>query len=566
MILLHELAALYNAQLAQRSPGLPKLPMQYLDFACWQRDTQRDGSIEHHRVYWKEQLAGKLPALDLRADRHRPAVLTYKGSRIPLKIPNDVVKSLREVGRREQATLFMTLMATLNVLLFRHTGQEDVIVGFPIANRSRQELEGLIGFFVNTLPLRTDISGNPRFTEVLRQVRRRALEAYAHQDLPFERLVDDLVPERDLARTPIFQVMIALLEDPVKSFDVPGLHCSALEIPVTTTRFDLVLNFEEGPNGLVGGLEFSTDLFDRDTIERLAGHLQTLLQSIIADPERPILALPILSSTERLDLLVQGSCAEPYFGRSICLHSSFEAQAARTPDAVALVFEGTTVTYDALNRRANQLAHHLRSEGVKPDILVGLCVDRSIEMVVGILGILKAGGAYVPLDPTYPPDRLQFLLEDSAVSVVVAQEQHLGSIKTPGREVICLDRDASTLSSGSEWNPDVEVAPEHLAYVIYTSGSTGKPKGVLVTHAQRRTTVRRDRRAGTTSTHSDVWTLFHSFAFDFSVWELWGALLYGGRLVVVPYWVSRSPEAFHELLRRRAASPSSTRRRRRSAS
>ena len=547
-ILLHELAALYNARRAQRSPGLPELPMQYLDVARWQRDSQREESIELHRAYWKEQIAGKLTALDLPADRHRPAVLSYKGSRIPLKISEEVVKSLRELGRREQATLFMTLMATFNVLLFRHSGQEDVIVGFPIANRNRQELQGLIGFFVNTLPLRTDLSGNPQFTEVLRQVRRRALEAYAHQDMPFERLVDDLVPERDLARTPIFQVMVALLEDPVRSFDVPGLQCSALEIPVPTTRFDLVLNLEEGPNGLVGGLEFSTDLFDRDTIERLAGHLQTLLQSVIADPERPILALPMLSNTERRELLVQGSCAEPRSGGSSCLHSSFEAQAARTPDAVALVFEGTTVTYDALNRRANQLAHHLRSEGVKPDTLVGLCVDRSIEMVVGILGILKAGGAYVPLDPTYPPDRLQFLLEDSAVSVVVTQEQHLGSIRTTGPEIICLDRDASALASRSEANLDVEVAPEHLAYVIYTSGSTGKPKGVLVTHrnvARLFEATNRWYEFGP----NDVWTLFHSFAFDFSVWELWGALLYGGRLVVVPYWVSRSPEAFHELLR-----------------
>jgi hypothetical protein len=408
-ILFRDLAMLYNAQLTQRLPDLPELSVQYLDFACWQRDTQHGQRFETHRTYWKHQLAGKLSPLELPADRHRPAVLTYNGSRLPFKIPKDVAEALRAIGRREQATLFMTLMAALQVLLFRHSGQEDVIVGFPSANRGRQELEDLVGFFVNTLPLRTNLADNPRFTEVLGQVRRRALEAYAHQDVPFERLVDDLISERDLTRTPIFQVMLAFLGDPLTAFDVPGLRCTAIEVPVTTTRFDLVLNLEENTDGLVGGLEYSTDLFDRDTIARLVGRLHTLLRSIIADPEQPIGGLAILTSTERRDLLGQHTCAKAFQG-SICLHRGFEAQVARAPDAVALVFEGSSITYDALNRRANQLAHHLISKGVKPDTLVGLCVDRSIDMVVGILGILKAGGAYVPLDPTYPPDRLEFLL------------------------------------------------------------------------------------------------------------------------------------------------------------
>ena len=544
-ILFRELAVLYNAELAQRPPDLPELSVQYLDFACWQRDAQQGERFETHRAYWKHQLAGKLSPLQLPVDRYRPAVLTYNGSRLPFKIPKEVVEALRAIGRREQATLFMTLMAALQVLLFRHSGQEDVIVGFPSGNRGRQELECLIGFFVNTLPLRTNLADNPRFTEVLRQVRRRAVEAYAHQDVPFERVVDDLVSERDLARTPIFQVMLALIDDPLSAFDVPGLRCTALEVPVTTTRFDLVLNLEENTDGLVGGLEYSTDLFDRDTIERLIGHLHTLLRSIIANPEQPIGELAILTTTERRDLLLQHTCAKRFEG-SICLHRGFEAQVARAPDAVALVFEGSSITYDALNRRANQLAHHLVSKGVKTDTLVGLCVDRSIDMVVGILGILKAGGAYVPLDPTYPPDRLEFLLEDSAVPVLVTQERHLGNINAPST-VICIDRDASMLSNGDDSNPHTAVAPEHLAYVIYTSGSTGKPKGVLVTHRNVARLFEATNAWYGFGT-SDTWTLFHSFAFDFSVWELWGALLYGGRLVVVPYWVSRSPEAFHELL------------------
>ncbi len=548
-ILLRELASFYTARVGGPAPDLPGLSVQYLDFASWQREAQGGDTIEADRAYWRTQLSGSLPVLELPADHPRPAVLNYRGSRIPWMVPAELVEGLRSIGRREQATLFMTVMAAFQVLLYRHSGQDDVIVGFPIANRSRRELEDVIGFFVNTLPLRTDLSGNPPFAEVVRRVRRGALEAYAHQDIPFEKLVEELVPHRDLARTPIFQVMLALLDDPAGGFELPGLKRDSLEIPVTTTRFDLLLNLEESPAGLVGGLEYSTELFELGTVERMASHLEVLLRAVVSDPERPIHDLPILTGEERRQLLAESSGEAGHFPGATCLHRGFEDRVSRTPEAVALVFEGSNVTYDDLNRRANRLAHHLRFLGVGPDVVVGLCVDRSIDMVVGILGILKAGGAYLPLDPTYPSDRLAFLLEDSAVPVLVTEERHLGDLKAPGAKIVALDRDRDALARCGDGNPKTDVGPEHLAYVIYTSGSTGKPKGALVTH-NNVARLFEATQAWYGFGADDVWTLFHSFAFDFSVWELWGALLYGGRLVVVPYWVSRQPEAFHELLRR----------------
>ncbi len=549
-ILLRELAAFYRARLAGADAGLPALPVQYLDFSTWQRETQAVPAAAD-LAYWHTQLGGNLPALELPSDRPRPPVLSYRGARLPIAIEADIVAGLREIGRRESATLFMTLMATFQILLYRQSGQEDVVVGFPIAGRTRREIEGVVGFFVNSLPLRVDLSGNPPFAEAVRRVRRRALEVYAHQEVPFEKLVEELVPVRDLSRTPIFQVMLALLEDPVAGLDLPGIMREPLEVPVTTTRFDLLLNLEEGPDGLRGGLEYSTDLFDRATIERFASHLDVLLRAAVADPGRPILALPLLRDEERQQLLAP---ARAHFPGEACLHRRFEEQVRRSPEAVALVCEGTELSYQELNGRANQLAHHLLSLGVRPDELVGLCTDRSVDLVVGILGILKAGGAYLPLDPSYPPDRLRFLLEDARVRTLVTEERHLAVLGTAqgaaaGPNLVCLDRDRVELDARPDSDPESEVAPDHLAYVIYTSGSTGKPKGVLVTH---RNVARlfEATDAWFRFDASDAWTLFHSFAFDFSVWELWGALLYGGRLVVVPYWVSRSPEAFHELLRR----------------
>jgi amino acid adenylation domain-containing protein/FkbH-like protein/non-ribosomal peptide synthase protein (TIGR01720 family) len=547
-VLFRELAAAYRALVSRRFVDLPGLPIQYADYAAWQREWLSGPVLDRQREYWKARLAGELPVLQLPVDRPRPPVLTYRGARERVELSSSLTAALREVGQAEQASLFMVLMAAFQVLLARYTGQDDVLVGFPVANRNRSEIEGLVGFFVNTLVLRTDLSGNPTFREILGRVRARSLEAYAHQDLPFERLVEDLMPGRDLARTPVFQVMLALLDDPLAGIEMPGISVAQLDVPVSTSRFDLLLNLEESVNGLSGSLEYSSEIFDSGTVRRMVGHFSTLLEGIAASPETPIEQLPLLRPAERR-LLLSGPRGETArHSVEQCLHQAFETQVERTPTAVAVTFDGSQLTYAELNRRANRLAHHLRSLGVGPDVLVGLCTERSLEMVVGLLGILKAGGAYVPLDPNYPADRLAFLVADSGVPVVVTQQRWRDALGVAGTKVVCLDSGSVEIEKADDANPSVLAKPEHLAYVIYTSGSTGKPKGVLITHAN----VMRLMHATEPWFRfqpTDVWTLFHSYAFDFSVWEVWGALLYGGRVVVVPYWVSRSPEAFLELLR-----------------
>jgi amino acid adenylation domain-containing protein/FkbH-like protein/non-ribosomal peptide synthase protein (TIGR01720 family) len=545
-ILLREIGVFYRARIGLGG-SLPELVIQYLDFTSWQDQRQQDDELEEQRAYWRKRLANP-PILEMPADHARPSILEYNGSSVPIFIPAELVERLHITGQRQQATLFMTLMAAFHVLLARHSGQDDIVVGFPSANRIQLEVEGLIGFFVNTLALRVDLSGNPSFDDVLQQVRERAIEAYAHQDVPFEQLVEDMVPQRDLARTPIFQAMLALFDDPLEHVDLPGVAVSPLDVPTSTTRFELVLNLEENKAGLRGALEFSTDLFDPETASRMVGHLLTLLEAIASDSSTNVRELPLLTEFEQIEILDNWAGGAASFDVSATLHRRFEAQVARTSDAEAVVFEGAVLSYGELNARANQLAHRLQRLGVGPDVLVGLCTDRSVDLVVGILGILKAGGAYVPLDPAYPPDRLGFLLEDSGVEVIVAQEQQLRALTPHEAEVVRIDTDASDIARESTENPESRAGPEHLAYIIYTSGSTGKPKGVPISHANvARLFEATDAWYGFGS--EDVWTLYHSFAFDFSVWEIWGALLHGGRLVIVPYWVSRSPQAFHDLLR-----------------
>ena len=402
--------------------------------------------------------------------------------------------------------------------------------------------------FVNTLVLHVDLSGEPTFLELLRRVRERALEAYAHQDIPFELLVDALAPERHLDRTPLFQAMLALLDDPLEGLQLPGLSARWADIPVGTSRFDLLLNLEHGSDGLTGGLEYNSDIFDRETVLRMAEQLNVLLDGIVADPARKLHELPLITETERRRLLIDWRGGSAGFSADErCLHERFEAQVKRSPEAVAARYEGVALTYRELNDRANHLAHYLKELGVGPDVLVGLAMERSLDLVVGLLGILKAGAAYVPLDPTYPADRLSFLIDDAGIKLLVTQDSCLKALPAVRSESICLDRDWARISRTSNADPGRTAEPEHLAYVIYTSGSTGKPKGTLITH--RNVTRLFDATdAWYRFDERDVWTLFHSYAFDFSVWELWGALLYGGSVVVVPYWVSRSPGAFRDLL------------------
>ena len=401
-VFIRELAALYQAFSAGQPSPLEELAVQYADYAVWQREWLSGEVLEEQLDYWQRELGDAPPVLQLPTDRPRPAVQSPRGSRHLFELSAELTESLHELSRRQGATLFMTLLGAFQTLLSRYSGQEQVCVGTPIAGRNRSELEGLIGFFVNTLVLRGDLSGNPRFEEFLGRVRETTLGAYAHQDLPFEQLVDHLQPERDLSRTPLFQVMFAFQNAPMQDVEVADLSFSALEAERGTANFDLTLSMNETEGGLRGSIEYSTDLFDGSTIERMLGHFQRLLESIVADPTQTVGELSLLSAEERHQLLVEWNATRADYPRDVCVHELFEAQALRTPDAVAVVSEDRRLTYGELNSRSNQLAHRLRKLGVGPEVLVGICVDRSLEMVVGILGILKAGGAYVPLDPDYP--------------------------------------------------------------------------------------------------------------------------------------------------------------------
>ncbi|HET9713868.1 MAG TPA: condensation domain-containing protein, partial [Pyrinomonadaceae bacterium] len=532
-VLVNELVALYNSFSLGVPSTLANLPIQYADYAQWQRSWLTGKVFDVQLDYWKKRLEGAPPILEVPTDRPRPSIQSFRGSLEHFTVAEDVVRGLRELCREEGATMFMVLLAAFQALLHRYARQDVIVVGTPIAGRNRQELEGLIGFFINTLVMRADFCDDLRFRQLLAQVKETALGAYAHQEFPFDKLVEELQPQRDLSHMPVIQAMFALQNTPDESIELPGLTIKPVNVESGTARFDLSLNvWESGPR-LTGYLSYRTDLFDAATIKRMLAHFQTLLESIVNHPDKRVSALSLLLEHERKQLL-HGWNPSDSFRQDVSLHHLFEEQVDRNPSAIAITFENEQMTYGDLNRRANQLAHRLRALGVGPEVFVGLSVERGIELVLGILGILKAGGAYVPLDPSYPRERLQFMIEDAKLAVILTQEDLSAT-------------DSTDQNHGS--NPDLihGFDPRHPCYVIYTSGSTGKPKGVMVTH--------RNVARLLAATHDwfkfdehDTWTLFHSYAFDFSVWELWGALLSGGKLVVVPYWVSRSPEDFYALL------------------
>ncbi|BAY41877.1 amino acid adenylation domain-containing protein (plasmid) [Nostoc sp. NIES-2111] len=545
-ILIREVAALYTAFCAGRSSPLPQLPIQYADFALWQRQWLEGEALKNQLAYWRKQLSGELPILQLPTDHPRPIVQTYAGKTLSFVLPKNLSEELKTLSKQEGITLFMTLLAAFKTLLYRYTNQTDILVGSPIANRNRAEIENLIGFFVNTLVLRSNLSGNPTFHDFLKQVRDVALGAYAHQDLPFEKLVEEIQPERNLSHNPLFQVMFVLQNAPMRQLELPELRVEPLENKSTTAKFDLTLVIEAVEQGLIANFEYNTDLFDEITISRLAANFEVLLQGIITNPQQKIGELPLLTATEEQQLLAWGE-GESKRPPEICLHQLFEAQVEKTPDAVAVVFENQQLTYRELNAKANQLAHHLQKLGVKPEVLVGICVERSLFMVISILAVLKAGGAYLPLDPAYPQERLGYMLTDAQVEVVLTQKHLLEALPAHNAQTVYLDSEENLFTTQSTANPISNATPHNLAYVIYTSGSTGQPKGVLINHSNVVRLFATVQPWYNFAQH-DVWTLFHSYAFDFSVWEIWGALVYGGKLVVVPYWVSRTPEAFYQLL------------------
>ncbi|HEX9936857.1 MAG TPA: amino acid adenylation domain-containing protein, partial [Longimicrobium sp.] len=549
-VLFRELSALYAAYREGRESPLPELAVQYADYAVWQRGQLAGEVLDRQLAYWKERLADAPALLELPTDHPRPAVQTYRGALVPVELPPELLERLQALGRSEGATLYMTLLGAFQVLLSKYSGSDDIVVGSPIAGRTRKEIEELIGLFLNTLVLRTDLSGDPSFRETLRRVREATLGAYAHQEVPFEKLVAELQPERSLSHSPLFQVMFTLQNAGGGGGALPALEVSGAGAAMEIAKFDLSLTLAATPQGLRGGLNYSTDLFERGTVDRMVGHLARVLEQVAADADVRLSQLDLLGEAERALVLEEWNPTGAGYPADLCIHQLFETQADRTPGAVAVVYDGAALSYAELNTRANQLAHYLRRRGVGPEVRVGICLERSLEMVVGILAVLKAGGAYVPLDPAYPADRLAFTLSDAGVPVLLAQEKVRATLRVPdGVELISLDAAQAEIAAESTENPASGATAQSLAYVIYTSGSTGTPKGALIEHRNvARLFTATDAWFGFGP--DDVWTLFHSYAFDFSVWELWGALLYGGRVVVVPVDVSRDPEAFHALVRR----------------
>nr|WP_090210467.1 non-ribosomal peptide synthetase [Pseudomonas asplenii] len=546
-VMIEELLQGYQSLSQGLAVTLPDLPIQYADYALWQRHWMEAGEQERQLAYWQQQLGGEQPVLELPTDHPRPVSRSFAGASCNLTLDPLLSEGLKALARRESVSLFSVLLASFQALLHRYSGQADIRVGVPVANRERPEIERLIGFFVNTQVLRAEVDGQQTFEQLLRQVWQTVQEAQAHQDLPFEQLVEALEPGRNLSHSPLFQVMFNhQAQSRVKSASaLDGLRIEPLPWQSQTAQFDLVLDTSEQAHGIEAVFKYATDLFEGATVEALLQHWASLLRAIVSDPRQRIAELPLLDAAQQRQVLARWNPAPQVHPVGRCLHQLIEEQAERRPDAVAVVCAGERLTYAELNARANRWAHRLIARGVKADVLVGVAAERSLEMIVALLAVLKAGGAYVPLDPAYPEERLRYMIDDSGLKLLLGQGHLLERLPVPA-EVECLDL-GSAGADGHQDNPVCQVDVDNLAYVIYTSGSTGKPKGALLPHGNVLRLFDASRHwFGFDS--QDSWTLFHSYAFDFSVWEIFGALLHGGRLVVVPHEVSRSPEAFHALL------------------
>jgi len=549
-VFMRELTALYEAFSKHQPSPLAELPIQYADYAVWQREWLSGEVLREHLSYWKQQLAGAPTVLELPTDRPHPAVQSFRGAHQSLTVSKTVGEELKALSQHEGATLFMTMLAAFQILLSRYTNQEDIVVGSPIAGRNRAETEGLIGYFINMLALRTDLSGDPTFRKLLGRVREVALGAYAHQDLPFEKLVEELQSERDIGRHPVFQVMFAVQNAPQQAPELSKLALRQLELEGDSgiAKFDLALFVIEAAEGLRAVVEYSTDLFEAETITRMLGHFEQLLTGIVADPDQRLSKLPLMTEAERHQLLVEWNITTTDYTRDKCIHELFEAQVECTPEAVAVVFEDRQLTYRELNRRANQLAHYLRKHGVGPEVLVGIMMERSPEMVVGLLGILKAGGAYVPLDTAYPQERLSFMLKDANVRVLMTQEELIARLPEHEAKVVCLGKDWELIAQESEENPVSGAMAENLAYVIYTSGSTGIPKGVCVPHVAINRLILNTNYVELGP--SDRVAQVSNSSFDAATFEIWGALLQGAQLVGISRDVTLSPRDFATQIRK----------------
>ncbi|WP_138505990.1 non-ribosomal peptide synthetase [Nostoc sp. PA-18-2419] len=563
-IFMKELSVLYEAFNSGKPSPLPELLIQSADFAAWQRTTFFGEILEKQLSYWKKQLAGALPLLELPTDYQRPPVQQFRGASHSFSLPQDVHQKLLSLGQREGCTLYMTLLAAFQTLLYRYTGQEDIIVSTGIANRNHPKLEDLIGCFINILILRTDLSGNPKFIELMQRVREVTLQAYAHQDLPFEQLTVAINQERDLSYHPVAQVMFILQNSPLQILKLPEITATSLKIQGATSQLDLNLQMWETPNALEGYISYNTDLFEATTIARMLDCFTTLLQAIVINPDENISTLPLLNATERQKILLDWNATETAFPEDQCLHQLFELNVEKHPNAIAICYEQEQITYGELNRRANQLAHYFQKKGIGTDAIAAICMEKSVEMVVGILGILKAGAAYLPLDPSYPKARLAFMLEDINAQIVLIQHHLISAL--PGqsavlgspqeeqlcktaqkRQVICIDADWQDIAASSIENPHLGVSPSHLAYVIYTSGSTGKPKGIAINHlgvVNNITDLNRSYRVGS----DDRVLVLSSLSFDMCVYETLGLLAAGGTLIVPSQAIAKDPAQWARLI------------------
>src|SRR5437660_1276579 len=533
-VLFNELSSLYTAFVEHKRSPLPELTLQYADYTIWQRERLQGAYQRELLDYWQKQLSGAPELLEMPLDRPRPAAQTFQGAVQRFVVPSSLADSLRALSRSAEVTLFMTLLAAFQVLLARYSGQQDIVVGTAIANRPQSELERLIGLFVNVLALRLDVSGQPTFLEVLSRVRQVVLGAFAHEDLPFEKVVEAVAPRRNMTYSPVFQALFTLHNTPGSSFVLPGITTSFIPTDQKTAQFDLSLELTEAPQGLVGFVEYNADIFDQTTIERMIVHFQVLLQGIVAQPEQRIQFLPLLTATERYQLLIEWNETKVGYDAPQSLHQLVEAQVARTPDAIALVFEDSCLSYQRLDQLANQLAQYLRSRLTSEHELIGICLHRSLDRLIGLLAILKAGCAYLPLDPDYPPHRLAFMLQQSQVPLLLTQQHLLSCLPDDqATSVLCLEALHPLLPGWPDTPPSCTVLPEQLAYVIYTSGSTGTPNGAMLSHRGLGNRLLWMQHVYQLSPADRVLQKTPS-SFDLSVWGLFWPLLRAASLALAP--------------------------------
>jgi len=552
-LFVQELGAIYAAFSQGVPDPLPDPAVQYADYAVWQRQWLQGEALATQIDFWRDHLAGAPELLELPADRPRPALQSYAGGRIELEIPAELTAGLRQLSRRHGTTLFMTLLCGWSALMARLSGQRDVTIGTPVANRQHTEIEALIGFFVNTLALRVVLDDDPSVAQLLDQVKATTLSAYAHQDLPFEQVVEAVKPPRSMSHSPVFQVMLALNNTPKgDALTLPGLCLSPVTRPSTTTQFDLTLSLTEVDDVIVGSLDYASDLFDAATVARWAGHLQILLNGMVADDQQRISRLPILTQAEIGHIVVDWNDTEADYAQGSGIHQLFEQQAEQTPDAVAVAFEGRSLTYAELNAKSNRLAHYLREKGAGPAVLIGLCVDRSPEMIIGLLGILKAGSAYVPLDPEYPEERIAYMIKDAGMPLLLTRQRLLEKLTAGPADLICLDRDWQEIERFDADNPVSRNHPLDAAYIIYTSGSTGQPKAVVVSH--RNAVHSTSARFSNYREPVRAFLLLSSFAFDSSVAGIFWTLGQGGCLCLPTHDDARDPAALAQLIERHKVS------------